>query len=211
MNAYSKELRARLSRIDPVPSGLALDPFTSPRARDLLERVMETTEETSDALTDRPPVRGRWRTQIFVGAATAVVAVAAVLVVSLTSKDVPRQTTGSTLSLSRAPGGTTISSCLPFDVNILRDMPIAFAGTVTEVAADGAVRLHVDHWYKGGTATDVSLAVPGANTSVALDGVDFKTGSRYLVAAAEGTVNGCGFSGEATPELQTAYTQAFGG
>jgi hypothetical protein len=57
----------------------------------------------------------------------------------------------------------------------------------------------------------VTIAQPDGQTSVALDGVSFEQGKRYLVAATEGTVNGCGFSGPATPELQKSYDEAFGG
>ena len=52
--------------------------------------------------------------------------------------------------------------------------------------------------------------MPGATTSVALDGVEFTQGKQYLVAATNGSVNGCGFSGPADPQLTAAYEQAFG-
>ncbi len=37
----------------------------------------------------------------------------------------------------------------------------------------------------------------------------FRVGERYLVTATDGTVNGCGFSGPATPELERAFEEAF--
>jgi hypothetical protein len=36
------ELRARLTQIDPLPTSIPVDPFTSPRAQDILERIMTT-------------------------------------------------------------------------------------------------------------------------------------------------------------------------
>jgi hypothetical protein len=46
---------------------------------------------------------------------------------------------------------------------------------------------------------------------VALEGgVEFADGQTYLVTATDGTVNGCGYSGLATPELQSAFDSAFG-
>jgi hypothetical protein len=98
-----------------------------------------------------------------------------------------------------------------FDPALLSAMPVALAGTVTAVST-GAVTVDVDHWYTGGDADLVRLDVPGEQTSAALDGVDFRAGERYLVTASEeGMVNGCGFSGPATPELQQAFETAFAG
>jgi hypothetical protein len=44
-----------------------------------------------------------------------------------------------------------------------------------------------------------------------IDGFDFEVGQQYLITAAEGTVNFCGYSGPATPELTAAFDQAFAG
>ena len=103
-----------------------------------------------------------------------------------------------------------MASCMQFDVALLRDMPVAFAGTVTDIAP-GSVRLDVDRWYTGGDADEVVLAVPGQQSSAALDGVNFVEGDRFLLSAADGTVNGCGYSGPATAELEGLFDTAFGG
>jgi hypothetical protein len=97
-----------------------------------------------------------------------------------------------------------------FDVAILRGMPVAFAGTVSDISAD-TVTLDVDRWYKGGSAGQVAVTVASGQSSAALDGVDFAVGKSYLVAAADGTVSGCGLSGPASPELESAYDEAFPG
>lgn len=89
-------------------------------------------------------------------------------------------------------------------------MPVAFARTVSAITAE-AVTLDVDHWYKGGDADVVAVTRPDGQSSAALDGVDFQRGTRYLVTATGGVVNGCGYSGEATPEFEAAYRQAFPG
>jgi hypothetical protein len=86
---------------------------------------------------------------------------------------------------------------------------VALAGTVTALEP-GQVSLDVDRWYTGGSADRVTIAVP-VNNSAALDGVDFREGERYLLTATDGTVNGCGFSGPASAELESAYGAAFGG
>jgi hypothetical protein len=40
--------------------------------------------------------------------------------------------------------------------------------------------------------------------------VPFEAGGQYLITAYDGNVNYCGFSGPSTPELRSAYEEAFG-
>jgi len=107
-----------------------------------------------------------------------------------------------------AGSGTSMNSCLPFDAQYLRDMPVALSGTATKVDDDG-VTLDVDRWYAGGNADVVRLANYDVNT-VSLDGFAFEPGSRYLITATDGTVNLCGFSGPWTEDLAAAFDGAFG-
>jgi hypothetical protein len=209
MSQEHDDLRARLARIDPAAAG-PVDPATSPRAQELLERTMQTLEPLPVVrdLT-RPP---RWRRPALVAAAAVAAVGIALGATQLTSDDAPATKTPTTVALSAPAGGdgTTMSSCLMFDVAILRDMPVALAGTVVAQDAD-SVTLRVDRWYKGGSADQVRIATPQGTTSVALDGVAFEQGKRYLLTATDGTVNGCGYSGPATPELEKSYAEAFGG
>ena len=46
--------------------------------------------------------------------------------------------------------------------------------------------------------------------SVALDGVEFVVGRRYLVTVVNGEVQICGVSAPATPELEALYEQWYG-
>ena len=102
-----------------------------------------------------------------------------------------------------------MASCLPFDTGILATMSPAFAATATEVS-DGTVTLDVDRWYAGGDAETVVLAAqPGMQALI--DGFDIVVGQQYLITAAQGAVNFCGYSGPATPELTAAFDAAFGG
>jgi hypothetical protein len=196
------ELRARLSRIDPVGPGVPVDPATSPRAAELMERAMQSADQTTVDLPRRRRGPVFWGAIGTAAAAAAVVGI--VVVVGGSAGDRP-----TTLALS-LPAADVASSCLAFDVAFLGEIPVAFAGTVT--AADTEqVTLDVDHWYRGGDADAVTLAVPDGQTSAALDGVDFRDGERYLVTATDGTVNGCGYSGPATPQLEDAFAEAFGG
>lgn len=204
------DLRARLAATDPARPGAALDPLPASSPAELKERVMQTMDQPT--ATPERPASDRWRRPLVLAAAAVIVAATVGVggVLTLTDDDpAPRPPAPTTVALSAAPGGA-MSSCLPFDVALLADMPVAFAGTATAVNAD-AVTLDVDRWYTGGSAAQVTIRVPSGQSSIALDGVDFVDGQRYLLTATEGTVNGCGFSGRATPELEAAFAEAFSG
>jgi hypothetical protein len=210
------ELRARLSRVDPAAAGVPVDPVTSPRAREMVEHAMHTPVQTprtpsaTDDLDDLDARRRRRRPLLLLVAAAAAVLVALVGgAFALTGGAGPGGTSDpqSTLALSLPPADAAMS-CMVFDPAFLDPVPVALAGTVTAVEA-GRVTLEVDRWYRGGSADLVTIAVPH-DTSAVFDGVDFRTGEQYLVAATGGTVNGCGYSGPATPELERAYAEAFG-
>jgi hypothetical protein len=212
------ELRARLSRLDPVPAGSPVDPVTSPRAQELVERAMQTPETqtvpTPDP-TDELAARRRRPWLIPLVAAALLAAVVGTVVVlsgggrvgDTSGGDAATAQEPTTLDLSLPPSNVA-NSCVVFDVEFLAEVPVALAGTVTAVEPR-RVTLEVDRWYRGGDADVVTIGVQDGN-SVALDGVDFREGERYLVTATNGVINGCGFSGPATPELEQAFEQAFG-
>ena len=212
------ELRTRLARLDPAPAGSPVDPVTSPRAQDLVERAMQTPETqtvpTPDPADELAARRRRPWLIPLVAAALLAVVVAAVLVVSGGGRvgDTPggdgATEDPTTLALSLAPSDVA-GSCMMFDVEVLAQMPVALAGTVTSIEPR-RVTLDVDRWYRGGDADLVTIGVQDSN-SVALDGVEFVEGERYLVTATDGVINGCGFSGPATPELEQAFEEAFAG
>ena len=208
-----EDLRQALARIDPSAAGHPVEPVGGPRARVLLEAVMSTPVDElrdSDSGPAAPvPARKRWA--LAAAAGLAVVAGAAG-VTFLGGDDDPPQApdrAATTLALS-LPDPTVMASCLMFDEAVLAQMPLAFAGTVT--AVEGAqVSLDVDRWFRApqGEADTVELRTVGGSSSVALDGVEFTQGKRFLVTATDSTVNGCGFSGPATPELEGSFERAF--
>jgi len=208
------DLRARLSRLDPAPAGVPVDPVTSPRAQELVERAMSTPVQTPDSTSpDELAARRRRPLLLVAAAAAALVALVGGFFAfgSLGGDDGsggPEAQQPTQLELSLPPADVA-TSCIMFDVAFLAEMPVALAGTVTAVEP-GQVSLDVDRWYRGGTADQVTIAVQ-ENNSAALDGVDFRTGERYLLTATNGTVNGCGFSGPADPQLESAYDEAFAG
>ncbi len=210
------ELRTRLARLDPAPAGSPVDPVTSPRAQELVERVMQTPETrivpTPDPVDE---LAARRRRPWLIPLAAALLAVLVGTVVVLSSGggggspagDAPGGEDPTTLALSLPDSGVA-NSCLRFDVEFLAQMPVALAGTVTAIQPR-RVTIDVDRWYRGGDTDVVTIGIQDSS-SVALDGVDFREGERYLVTATNGVINGCGFSGPATPELEQAFEEAFG-
>lgn len=199
-------LRERLARLDPATA--PVDPVTSPRAQELLERTMNTDLDTP-ATAGETDARPRRRTARVALAAAAAAAVALGGTALLTGGDEKGTTAPTQLALS-LPDPTAMSSCIVFSTDVLRGMPVAFAGTVTAVQGD-TVTLEVTRWYKGGSADQVVLDTPGEHTSASLDAVAFEDGKDYLVTATDGKVNGCGFSGPAGAELSRAFDEAFAG
>ncbi|MCW2636289.1 MAG: hypothetical protein JWQ99_2656 [Blastococcus sp.] len=210
-------LRTRLSRIDPAPAGSPVDPVTSPRASELMERAMQADHMQTDRMqTDHmqtidPPAPPdelaprRRRRPLLLAAAAAVLIALVGGGSALWNRDAPSTGDPSSTLALELPAPDATASCKVFDVDVLAQMPVALAGTVATVEP-GQVALDVDHWYRGGTADRVTIAVREN-----MDGVDFRTGGRYLISAIDGTVTSCGLSGAATPELERAFAEAFGG
>lgn len=188
------ELRAALAAADPAPRSLP------PLSRELLERTMTTTLETP---AETPARRRTWLPAV----AAAVVVAAAAGAYALTSGG---EQTELRLAL---PGGdgASMMTCIPVEARFLADMPVALAGTVTQVGSD-EVRLDVTRWYKGGDADAVVLTDLSPDMQALLGATEFRAGEDYLVSAtADGTVNACGYTGPATADLQKVYDDAFPG
>jgi hypothetical protein len=214
------ELREQLRRLDPMHSGVPVESSTTPSSQARLEKIMNTPlidKNKSDSTSDHKAATVS--TLATLGAArrrtwTIVAGVAAAAVVAFGSAAVIGNSGGSGGSAAATPlelslgDSDTLSSCMMFDVALLAEMSPAFAGTATAVDGD-TVTLTVDRWYTGGDANTVVLR--GSGESVALiGGFDFEVGQQYLITAAEGNVNFCGYSGIATPELTAAFDAAFG-
>lgn len=107
-----------------------------------------------------------------------------------------------------AGGSGAMASCMAFDPAILRDMPVAFEGTVTDVEGE-RVTLKVDHWFQGGDGEYVALIAPEGLEAL-IGGITFEEGEQYLISASTGHVSYCGYSGEATAELRAGFDAAFG-
>ena len=83
---------------------------------------------------------------------------------------------------------------------------LAFQGTVTKIEGN-VVTLRVLGTWRG-AAADLA-EVRNTTKSPVLAGFEPQLGQTYLVAAANGQVIGCGYSGPDEPDLRTVYDQAF--
>jgi hypothetical protein len=212
----SDELRDQLARLDPMRPSVPVESVTTPSSRARMEHIMNTPlldREDSQITDEARPLqiatrRHRW-TMLAGIAAAAVVAIGGAVIIGNDGGGGDTQVAGGPpLDLSLGDS-TVMSSCIMFDVAFLSGMSPAFAGTATAVDGE-VVTLAVDRWYAGGDASTVTLS--GAAGSPALiDGFEFVVGQQYLITAADGTVNFCGYSGLATPELTAAFEVAFAG
>lgn len=209
------DLRARLRRIDPMPADVPVEPVTTPSSRQRLETIMnipvlDPQQQTPRRLSDPSPKRRRTlAAALGAAAAVAALAVGATVVFNAGDDGADEVASGPPLELSLGQG-EAMASCMVFDPAVLADMSPAFAATATAVEGS-TVTLAVDRWYAGETDADtvVLQAQPGMEALIA--GFAFEVGQQYLITAAEGNVNYCGYSGPASPELTAAFDTAFGG
>lgn len=188
------DLRHRLAASNPTPPGTPVDSIASDRARRMMEDIMST-----ETIRPRPEQR-RVRLIGAVAAALVVVIGGIGLFGGFGSEPEP-------LVLS-AEGSDALASCLPFDVAILEGMSPAFGGTVVELT-DSVATFEVDRWFTGGDAEVVEINyTPGFEALIGTPSLE--VGQRYLITATDGVVNGCGYSGVATPEYEASFEQAFG-
>lgn len=200
------DLYDRLRAADPLREAVPVEPADSPRTRAMMEAAMST--ETSPSTASSP--RSRWVPAGIAASAAAVILAGALLIPDMLGDD-PAAPPVAALELTMPGTDPSMASCIPLSAAELGRMPIAFAGTATAIS-DETVTLDVDTWYQGGDAASVELSNPaGAPVALLGYGIDFEVGTRYLIASAGETVNLCGFSGEATPELQAIFDEAFAG
>ncbi len=210
MSVDDDELRARLHALDPAASLLPVDTASAAR---LLEDAM-THEEPAHDESRADHTHGRSALTWIVAAATVVLIGGAgvVGVLTLTGEDDGPADAIAEASVTElaAPAAGASGKCMVPSADVLRGQSLAFAGTVTDVS-DEVVELEATEFYTG-EPTDVVRVQAAASDLVALAGfVDFEVGQDYLVAANDGWVTVCGFSGPATTELSALYDEAFPG
>jgi len=146
----------------------------------------------------------RVRVAAQVAAALAVVVAAAIWA---GGSDGPAAT-GTVVAL-RLPASSGDLQCVRPTVEGLRDHELAFLGTV-ESASPAEVTLRVTRWFAGAVdAETVTLKTVDGAAATEFGATEFVGGSDYLVAASDGLVEPCGFSGPATESRLADYDKAF--
>lgn len=190
-----REIRERIHKLDPMSSGVETRSVTDESSRQMLEAIMDQPISGSNNQSGR-------RMQWFLGAAAvAAVALGSFAIFGGGTDSPPLQ-----LALGESDA---MQSCIVLSADILADMPVAFEGTATGVDGE-VVTLSVDEWFTDGTATSVELTAP-AGFQALIGGIDFAVGTKYLIAATDGTVNYCGASDVSSPALRALYEEAFAG
>ncbi len=205
------ELQQRLQAHDPAASLPPADPAWVAR---LLEDAMSADQSTET------PTETRHRSPLtWVVAAAAAVLIAGVGAFGLLndrgSSQVP--SAGPSVPVSDAPtltvlaaGAPTAGRCMVPNADLLSGAQVAFSGTVDRVT-DDVVTLTPDRFYTGEVTDTVEVRSEPALMRALVGAVDFRAGERYLVAATDGQVMVCGFSGTFAPALESLYVAAFPG
>jgi hypothetical protein len=203
-----EELRNRLGRIDPVSDDVAVESMTTPSSRARLEQIMNTPVSPTTEQPSTSPAKTRW---LVAAAAALVLVVVAGFAVANSGDDDDSNDVAAGPPLELSLGADdAMASCMVPEPSILADMSPAFSGTATTIEGE-TVTLTVDRWYAGGDdATTVALqAQPGMEALIA--GFSFEVGEQYFITASNGTVNFCGYSGPASPEMVAFFAEAFPG
>lgn len=212
---FDADLRRQLAGLDPM-AGVPVEPHHSPQARHRLEQIMQNTDHNIVATTPTNvrPFRRRGTTWLAAAAAVAAIAVGTTVAVNAGGNDngsVVAQDQPVSLALQTSGTDTSMQMCMMFDVAQLRTAGVAFGGTVTAIDSEN-VTLDVDRWFKGEPEADVvTIAIPPGGDNVALDGVEFVQGKRFLISATDGVLGTCGYSGPASAEFEKSFEQAFPG
>ena len=203
------ELRDRLGRLDPVPDDVAVEPLTTPSSRARMEQIMNTPV-SPDAPEQRRSAPSPTRWLVAAAAALVLLVVAGFAVANLGDDDDTGNEVAAGPPLVLSLGADDVmASCIQPEPAMLAEMSPAFAGTAT--AIDGEiVTLTVDRWYAGGDDATTTVELHSqAGMEALIAGFAFEVGQQYLITAAGGSVNFCGFSGPATPEFLAFFDEAF--
>ena len=220
------ELRALLRSGDPARSLSPADPVALAH---LLEDTMSVDLEVRPVAPDdgnrSTGTHGRNRLTWLVAAAAAamIAGVGGFAIAGLSGDDSPppqasepRTTPPDTTAGAPLAGVTTELTakapqgrCAVPDAAVLAQYDQAFEGTVTAVEGD-TVTLQATDVFNGEVGETVEVAAPPADMQALASAVDFQVGGTYLVSAFDGSVSTCpGFSGPASGEVQSLYTEAF--
>jgi hypothetical protein len=212
------QLRALLRQSDPARSLAPADP--NGLARLLLDIQEDTVSNDLDTRTDLPEQTTELRRRgplawLVAAAAVATIAGGGYAAVSSMQDRGTVEQAGPSTSTADDPVVITLQAptslparCLVPTPELLAGAETAFAGTVTAIDGD-VVTLEPTETYAGETADEIEVVGLRPDIRVLAGQPEFVVGGTYLVSATDGQVSACGFSGEATPELQGLYDLAF--
>lgn len=196
------DLRATLRGADPAVS---LPPLPPARLEHLLEQTMATPFASPETDTPAP---SRWRRPALLAAAAAVVLIGAGFGWLALRPSDPAPLAVPTIT--RLTGNPIAAKCVEPTAPVLASRAdLAFAATVQGIAGE-TVTLKVTKVYKGSAVDLIEVPqAPGASEGLMGSG-SFEAGKKYLVAASQGQIITCGYSGEAdAPGLQAMFDAAF--
>lgn len=98
--------------------------------------------------------------------------------------------------------------CQVPNVEVLKVQTLAFEGVPTAIVGR-TVTLEVTRWFRGEPTDLVTIEEASPEMRLALSGVEFELGERYLVSATDGQVTLCGFSAPYDKELADLFAQAY--
>jgi hypothetical protein len=224
------ELRALLRSGDPAASLSPADPVAlSHLLEDTMSADLEVRPVAPDDGNRATGTHGRNRLTWLVAAAAAamIAGVGGFAIAGLSGDDSPppqasdhRTTTPTTTpeTTAGAPvaGVTTqlaakapAGRCAAPDAATLALYDQAFQGTVTAIDGD-MVTLQATEVFNGEVGETVQVAAAPADLQALQSTVNFQVGGTYLVSAFDGSVSTCpGFSGPASGDVQTLYSEAF--
>lgn len=192
-----------LRRADPLDRLEVPTDTSEAHARALFQEITDmNTTETQEPAPRRLPKR----TIGWAAAAALAVAAAAIGAYALfVDKAEPRIVGGEPI------GGGGMAMCIQYDDAILAEQDMAFDGTLIQIEGN-EVTFEVHRWFRGGDAAQVTFDAEGlvGGPTIAMDGIPFEEGQRYLVSGTDGFVWSCGYTVTFDSDLADHWAELFG-
>jgi len=159
--------------------------------------------------TEDPGTNGPDYRLLALAAIVPVLIIGAVLIRVVVNRPHDSNAHPGTLTLT-VPEEAPTAGCGPADATTLAKQATAVEATVTSVSGS-TITLQPKRFFRGEQAEEVQVREGTSKPPAALKLPTFSTGATYLLAGgADGTLTGCGLSGQDSSSLEKLYTSAFG-
>lgn len=111
-------------------------------------------------------------------------------------------------TVTRLEQAAETGRCMTPTAEALAQQPLALEATVVGLE-DGLAVLEPVEFFAGRATDRVEVVAPTESQQALIGSVALEEGGRYLLAAVDGRVVGCGLSGPAAPRLAELYAEAF--